>query len=318
MFADMAIVKRRSASRNGRPLALAVAIVVPALLLAGVAAGGFRLDQQLIGAPAGGRLASVADQQAQDDQTVRRTAADLAGGGASLDTQRGAAQADLATARNEAVLATWLAEPGMDRPAASLDRYGALLASSDSQQLALGIAGTRFFASRVHALLLKGMPAKVITISIHDQQLAALENGKSILTTPVTTGHVPDLATDMGPMRVLRRDSPWTMHSPWPKGSPYWYPDAVVQMVVWFTATGEGMHDAGWQTQPYGPGSNLGPSASHGCVHVPFDAEKSLFAWATVGTPVIVYPGDGSAVASQLQQRTVDDDGHPTDTTRGA
>jgi lipoprotein-anchoring transpeptidase ErfK/SrfK len=182
----------------------------------------------------------------------------------------------------------------------------------------LGVTGTQLFAKRIHELLVNGMAGRVIVISIQDQQLSTFENGRQLLTTPVTTGHVPDLATDIGPMRVLRKDSPWTMHSPWPKGSPYWYQDAVVQMVVWFTDTGEGMHDASWQTQPYGAGSQLGPAASHGCVHVPFDAVRSLFGWATIGTPVIVYPGDGSRLESQLQQRTVDGDGHPTESTRGA
>jgi len=314
----MAMVQRQGAAHGGTRSAPAISMVVAVLLVAGLAAGGFRVDQHLIGAPAGGHLAALADQQAQDDQAVRRTAADLAGGGSSLDSERDAAANNLITARNEAVIATWLAEAGLDRADAGLERYGALLGSTDHQQLALGVAGTRLFAARIHDLLVKGMPAKLIAISIHDQQLTTFENGKRLLTTAVTTGHVPDLATDIGPMRVLRKDSPWTMHSPWPKGSPYWYPDAVVQMVVWFTDTGEGMHDASWQSQPYGPGSQLGSGASHGCVHVPFDAEKALFAWAEVGTPVIVYPGDGATLESQLRQRSVDGDGHPPETTRGA
>ena len=137
------------------------------------------------------------------------------------------------------------------------------------------------------------------------------ENGKVVLRTPVTTGRPPDLATDVGPMKVLKKDSPWKMHSPWPKGSPNWYPDTTVQMVVWFTATGEGMHDAAWQTGPYGPGTETGPDASHGCVHVPFEAVKFLFGWSEIGQPVIVFPGDGAPLQAQLDQRTVDADGYP-------
>src|SRR5438105_705470 len=76
MFSDMAVVSQRQAGSDGRALALAAAIVVPVLLLAGLAAGGFGFDRQLSGAPAGAH-ASAAQQQAQDDQAVRRTAADL-------------------------------------------------------------------------------------------------------------------------------------------------------------------------------------------------------------------------------------------------
>jgi lipoprotein-anchoring transpeptidase ErfK/SrfK len=122
----------------------------------------------------------------------------------------------------------------------------------------------------------------------------------------------------MGPMKVLRKDSPWKMHSPWPKGSPYWYPDADVQMVLWFTKTGEGLHDASWQTTPYGPDSQYGPSASHGCIHVPLDVERSLFGWAEIGTPVLVIPGDGKPLAEQDAEKTTDDNGTPLTGPKGA
>lgn len=257
-------------------------------------------------------------QQAADEKAIQGAAAQLAASGFSADELRQAALAELGRGRNDAVVGRWLLEPETEPPARQIERYAAFLQSSERRQLALGLAGVRLQAGRLHQLLLRGMPAKAIVISIHDQQLSAYERGKTLLTTPVTTGRVPELATDVGPMRVLRKDAPWTMHSPWPKGSPDWYPDTVVQMVLWFTDTGEGMHDAAWQTLPYGPGSETGPAASHGCVHVPFDAERTLFTWANPGTPVIVYPGDGSPVEAQLAQRSVDADGHPTGGPRGA
>ena len=138
--------------------------------------------------------------------------------------------------------------------------------------------------------------------------------------TYVTSGRPPDLSTDVGPMKVLRKDSPWKMHSPWPKGSPYWYPDATVQRVVWFTVTGEGLHDASWQPDgTYGPGSQYGPSASHGCVHIPpRSAMPFLYDWAEIGTPVVVIPGDGQPLAAQLSLKTTDDQGNPVTGPRGA
>jgi len=139
-----------------------------------------------------------------------------------------------------------------------------------------------------------------------------------LVDTPVTTGR-PALPTDIGTMRVLHKDSPWTMQSPWPKGSPNWYPDTVVQMVLWFTRNGEGLHDASWQpVSALGPGSQAGPFASHGCIHLPTAAVKTLFDWAPIGTPVVVYPGDGSPVARQTLQQSVDAVGNPISGVRGA
>jgi len=110
----------------------------------------------------------------------------------------------------------------------------------------------------------------------------------------------------------VKKSSPWTMQSPWPKGSPYWYPDTKVQMVLWFTNTGEGIHDADWEpASAYGPGSPSGPFASHGCVHTPSSVMASLFGWAPLGTPIVVIPGDGTPVAAQRAQQSVDALGRP-------
>ena len=89
-------------------------------------------------------------------------------------------------------------------------------------------------------------------------------------------------------------------------------------MVVWFTQNGEGLHDASWQpNSTLGPGSQNGPYASHGCIHVPLAAVRVLFDWAPIGTPVVVYPGDGSPVADQVAQQSVDAQGNPTSGVRG-
>jgi len=150
-------------------------------------------------------------------------------------------------------------------------------------------------------------------ISVAGQRLRAYERGKVVEETLVTTGR-PELPTDIGPMQVTKKSSPWTMQSPWPKGSPFWYPDTVVQMVLWFTNTGEGIHDAAWEpASAYGPGSTTGPYASHGCIHVTAAAETFLYNWAELGTPVIVYPGDGSPAADQVAKQTVNAQGEPVD-----
>jgi lipoprotein-anchoring transpeptidase ErfK/SrfK len=264
------------------------------------------------------QAAAVGARLEQDEQAIRKAAATLESSPASTDALRDKGQSALVSGRNYATVGTWTRAAGVSWLSHDLERYGQMLGDGDRQQVALGAAGAGFYSERLQQAMLRSFPAKLITISIHDQELTEYEHGRSTGQTPVTTGKVPDLATDIGPMKVLKKDSPWKMHSPWPKGSPNWYPDTVVQMVVWFTSTGEGMHDASWQSTPYGPGSELGPDASHGCVHVPFDFEKQLFGWAEIGTPVIVFPGDGSPLQAQLAQRTVDDNGTPTTGPRGA
>jgi lipoprotein-anchoring transpeptidase ErfK/SrfK len=125
---------------------------------------------------------------------------------------------------------------------------------------------------------------KVILISLKDQQLAAYQDGATILTTPVTTGR-PALPTPTGNFQVLRKSHPWIMRSDFPRWSPYWYPDSPVTYVLWFTNAGHGIHDAPWRSR-YGPGTEAG--GSHGCVNVPFPAERILFNWADIGTRVVI------------------------------
>jgi lipoprotein-anchoring transpeptidase ErfK/SrfK len=237
--------------------------------------------------------------------------------GADPHALRASAQAALTVGRNDATVAAFLKLRWAGRLSAALERYGGLLTSSDEQRLRLAAAGVQHYAAQLHDGLLHDGPTRIIVVSIQEQHLTAYEDGRVVLDTPVTTGR-PTLATDIGAMRVLRKDAPWTMQSPWPKGSPEWYPDTVVQMVVWFTKNGEGLHDAGWEpATTLGPGSQDGPYASHGCIHLTLQAVKTLFDWAPIGTPVVVYPGDGSPAASQTQQQSVDAMGNPVSGIRG-
>jgi lipoprotein-anchoring transpeptidase ErfK/SrfK len=137
------------------------------------------------------------------------------------------------------------------------------------------------------------LPDRALTISLKEQVIRAYEHGQQVFWTYATTGR-PGLETDPGNFKVYWKVSPWTMHSPWPKGSPYWYPDSKVQMVMWFNG-GDGIHDAYWRSR-YGPGTN-GPHydptgediGTHGCVNVPYTNMVWLWNWTPTGTPVIVY-----------------------------
>lgn len=232
---------------------------------------------------------------------------------------RKAAQLAIATGRNEATVGAYLKLPGVAGSYSQLERYSeGLQAAGDAPaELALAAAGAQHYQAAIHAALLAAMPHKLIVMSYQAQALWAYEDGKLVQYTLVTTGR-PQLPTDIGAMKVLSKNSPWTMRSPWPRSSPWWYPNTVVQMAIWFTVTGEAMHDAYWEgASQYGPGGQYGSSASHGCVHVPLAAEKFLYSWADIRTPVVFYPGDGSTVPNQVAQITVDANGNPTSGPKG-
>jgi L,D-transpeptidase catalytic domain len=277
----------------------------------------YRAANQLAGALVTDVNSLGAAQEAQN-QALAQAAEQLKGQNAgNLDAVRKAGTDALSGGRNDAAVAAYMNKSApfngfdaLNRLSARLEKYGQMVGSGDPGQSALGAAGAQLIAAQIHEALMGGLPAKAIVISYAGQHLWAYEHGKLVQDTPVTTGR-PALPTDLGPMKVLKKDSPWKMHSPWPKGSPYWYPDTVVKMVVWFTNTGEGLHDADWQRCCWGPGSQYTGNASHGCIHLPDGAESFIYRWSEVGIPVVVYPGDGSTVNQQLSKITTDDRGNP-------
>ena len=262
--------------------------------------------------------AALATQLRQENADLQTAGQDLlAQHGGNLDAIHKIGNDAAGAGRNEATIAFYMNKPSpfknmeaVSRAYGRLEKFAAQVGSGDASEAATAAAAVQRFSGQVHDGLMTGLPSKAILISYSGQELWAYQDSKVVQNTLVTTGR-PELATDIGPMKVLAKDSPWKMHSPWPPGSQWWYPDTVVQMVLWFTNTGEGLHDAYWQGCCWGPGSQFGPSASHGCIHVPMGAEKFLFDWADIGTPVILYPGDGTPVAHQLEQISTDDQGNP-------
>jgi lipoprotein-anchoring transpeptidase ErfK/SrfK len=137
------------------------------------------------------------------------------------------------------------------------------------------------------------LPEKALTISLNEQVLRAFEHGHQVFWTYVTTGR-PGLETVTGTFKVYWKVAPWIFHSPWPKGSPYWYPDSKSNLVMWFYS-GYAIHDAPWRAY-YGPGTQfahydpLGENVgTHGCVNVPHQNMVWLWNWTPTSTPVVVY-----------------------------
>ena len=259
-------------------------------------------------APVVAQATDLGRVQAAENAAIDQRAATLkAAHPGDIEGIRNEGQIALTAGRNDGVLAGWLKLTQLDRQVARIEAAAAALAGADLDQVTRAAATILVRNDDFHTSLASAMPEQVIEISLTDQHLWAFEKGKITFDTLVTTGR-PQLPTDTGPMSVLSKSSPWKMHSPWPRGSQWWYPDTVVRKVLWFTATGEGLHDARWQPDStYGPGSeNIQYLASHGCVHMPGTTVDWMYDWAPVGTPVIVIPGDGTPTSEQLKHDTID------------
>ena len=126
-----------------------------------------------------------------------------------------------------------------------------------------------------------------IVVRLGEQSLTLYKDGNVVLKTPVTTGR-PALPTPVGSYDVAWRRSPYTFNSPWPKGSAYYYPPAHVTWAMYFFDN-DFLHDSPSEpASAFGQGSNNGPYASHGCVHVPTDVMRTLYYTVPDHTPVIV------------------------------
>ncbi len=134
-----------------------------------------------------------------------------------------------------------------------------------------------------------------VVVSLTQQRMWALDGDNVLMTTLVTTGG-PELPTPTGDYQIIDRESPFTFHSPFPVGSPFWYADSPTNFALLFQANGYFIHDSPWRSV-YGPGSNTTDgtpggnyTGTHGCVNTPYDAMSWLFNWATMYTPVQVRP----------------------------
>jgi lipoprotein-anchoring transpeptidase ErfK/SrfK len=135
---------------------------------------------------------------------------------------------------------------------------------------------------------------KHIVVSLSRQELYAYDGNRLVLSTPVTTGN-PALPTPVGHYTIFAKFHPFEFVSPWPVGSPYYYPPSWVSYAMEFIQGGYFIHDAPWRSAfgpgtdgPGQPGTNYG--GTHGCVNTPFAAAQFLYYWAPIGTPVDVVP----------------------------
>jgi len=124
-----------------------------------------------------------------------------------------------------------------------------------------------------------------IVVSLSQQHMWVYQGTTVVMESDVTTGR-PALPTPPGDYHIFYRTTPYEMISPWPYGSPYWYPNAWVQWVLEFKEGGYFLHDAPWRSW-FGPGSEYG-DGTHGCINIPTGVMQWLYSWANIGDEVVV------------------------------
>lgn len=114
---------------------------------------------------------------------------------------------------------------------------------------------------------------KWVEILLAEQRLVAWEDGRMVMSTPVSTG-TRKTPTPRGTFRIYRKYEKQRM-----TGRDYDLPN--VPWVMYFRRGGYAIHGTYWH-------SNFGQPMSHGCVNMPIGEAAWLYQWAPNGTVVVV------------------------------
>jgi hypothetical protein len=176
--------------------------------------------------------------------------------------------------------------------AAARDDPGIRVALDKAQSVSDALGGILYQAAIAPPPMppcLEGKPAgQIIVLHLNTQVLYAYQDGCPVQAAKITTGRAA-LPTPHGTFWIFYKAPRYHMISPWPLGSPFWYPPTWVDNAMEFISDGTFIHSADWQPDStYGAGSQYGPYSSHGCVHVQDGPLAQLYAWAQIGTQVRV------------------------------
>lgn len=123
-----------------------------------------------------------------------------------------------------------------------------------------------------------GMVGKWIDVNLSTQYLVAYDGDSVFLESYVSTGR-PGFDTPTGTFSINSKLESQTMEGVI-GGEYYNVPD--VPWVMYFTDEGHALHGTYWH-------NNFGNVMSHGCVNLPMDVAEALYAWAPIGTPVVIH-----------------------------
>lgn len=138
---------------------------------------------------------------------------------------------------------------------------------------------------------------QVIVVSFIEEAMRIYQNGTLIRSLLITAGR-PELPPVPGLWAPMWRRSDITFKSPYPKGSPYWYPDTPIHYAIMYHEGGYYLHDSWWRND-YGPGTQFyhidssgNTSANfgtHGCVNMPLDQAQWVYENTTYNTQILMY-----------------------------
>ncbi|MEO6890941.1 MAG: L,D-transpeptidase [Ktedonobacteraceae bacterium] len=139
---------------------------------------------------------------------------------------------------------------------------------------------------------------RVMLISLVEQVMRVYQNGKLLRAFYVTTGR-QELPSPPGIWSVQTRQSPVIFKAADPKGSPYWFPDTLIQYAILYHWGGYFIHDAPWRAD-FGPGTQFphhdagGTTAynfdgSHGCINLSEDAAAWVYKHTDWNTAIVIY-----------------------------
>jgi lipoprotein-anchoring transpeptidase ErfK/SrfK len=132
--------------------------------------------------------------------------------------------------------------------------------------------------------------AKVILISISQRHLWACADRKEQYDSAVVTGmeNLPADLTPRGTFHIYSKQTNLYLTGSDSTGS--WHDFVYYWMPFLTNQYGEyGFHDATWRKDgDFGRIDPYSSDASHGCVELPLTTAKWLYAWAVVGTTVVI------------------------------
>jgi lipoprotein-anchoring transpeptidase ErfK/SrfK len=140
------------------------------------------------------------------------------------------------------------------------------------------------------------LQGKKIIITLSRQWMEVYENGREVYNAPITSAQ-PGMITPTGTYHIFLKLHPTTFYSPWPRGSPYYYPPSHINYALEWDVGGYFLHDSWWRSD-FGPGTNVWHSdhiygwetGTHGCITMPLYAVAWLYNWAPIGTTVQINP----------------------------
>ena len=127
---------------------------------------------------------------------------------------------------------------------------------------------------------------RTVFVSIADQHLWACDGTQLRLDTAVTTGATAitnvDDSTPTGTFHVQGKAQNTVLRGSDANGS---WNDPVTYWIPFMD--GVGLHDASWQTFPYGS-AQYTTEGSHACVHTPVAQLAVLYSWLRIGDRVVI------------------------------